>query len=70
MPNWYKATCLKEIYWQGQTYRQGDSIKVLESDARILTDAGAIGGTSKITVIETATKKAPENAMKTSYRKR
>lgn len=74
MPNWYKAICLKEIYWpekNGETYRQGDPIKIIESDVRILADAGVVGDIKKINAaIETATKKASESAMKPSYRKR
>lgn len=76
MPQWYKAICLKEIYWpekDGDTYRQGDSIKIVEADIRILTDAGVIGDVKKITTaieIENATKKAPENAMRQFRNKR
>ena len=65
MPRWFKATCLKEIYWQGKTYSQHDKISVTEDDVRILSAAGVIGDVKKIEVaantIEMAVRKAPEN---------
>ena len=73
MPNWYKATCIKEIYWHGDTYRQGDSIKIIEEDVRILSDAGVIGDMKKIqnpeNNIEQAVIEPPENQMKRYGRK-
>ncbi len=71
MPNWYKATCVKEIYWHGETYGQGDSIKITEGDMRILSDAGVIGDIKKlpIAIVEQAVREAPENEMKRYGRK-
>jgi len=63
----YRAKCLKEIYWDDQTYRPGDSIAVKRVDMDILRDAGVIGDIRKIE-IETATIRAPEKATK-SYKK-
>ena len=63
--NWYKATCLKEIYWKGKTYRSGDTINIIEEDVRILMQAGVVGGARKIQEKEFAVREVPENAMKT-----
>ncbi len=71
MINWYKAICIKEIYWHGDTYRQGDSIKIIEEDVRILSDAGVIGDVKKIqiAIVEQAVIEPPENEMKRYGRK-
>lgn len=66
MTTWFTATCIKEIYWHGETYRQGDQVKLLEEDMKILSDAAVIGDVKKINVpdIEHAIRQAPENEMK------
>jgi hypothetical protein len=74
MPNWYEAICIKEINWHnGHEYKMGDSIKIIESDMRILSDAGVIGDIKKIpsseNSIEHAIIEPPENEMK-SYRRK
>jgi len=66
---WYKATCLKEIYWKGKIFRMYDKIKVASDDIEILRNAGVIGDIKKINDVEFAVKKAPENAKRT-YKKR
>jgi len=72
MPKWYKATCVKEIYWAGQTYNAGSPIRVTEEDVQILRDAGVIGDIKKMEIsgpVEQAISEAPENASR-NYRKR
>lgn len=73
MPNWYRAICLKEIYWSGKTYRQGDTINIIEDDTRTLQTANAIGDIRKISIaddkIEFAITESPENA-KQPYKRR
>ena len=71
MPNWYKATCIKEIFWHGETYNQGTPIKIIEGDMRILSDAGVIGDIKKlpIAIVEQAIIEPPENEMKRYGRK-
>lgn len=72
MPKWFKAVCLKEIYWKGKTYRQHDKINVIEEDVQILSSAGVLGDIKKIEIeanVETATREAPENAV-LQYRKK
>jgi len=72
MPNWYKATCMKEIYWKGKTYRIRDKINIIEDDVYILTNAGVIGGIKKIQPenrVEFAVEKAPENRKRTHHKK-
>jgi len=70
MPKWYRATCVKEIYWAGQTYNMGSPIKITEEDARILRDAGVIGDIKEINIdVEQAVLEAPENASRNYRRK-
>ena len=70
MPKWYKAICLKEIYWLGETHRPGERISIIEEDMRILTDADVIG---EVTLIrgnpEFAMAEAPENAKRPYHRR-
>ncbi len=71
MTTWFNATCTKEIFWHGETHKQGDQIKILEEDMRILSEAAVIGDIKKIHIpdIEQAIREAPENEMK-RYAKR
>lgn len=70
MPKWYRATCVKEIYWAGQTYNAGSPIKITEEDTQILRDAGVIGDIKEINIdVEQAVLEAPENASRNYRRK-
>jgi hypothetical protein len=72
----YKGVVLNGISWperDGRPYRQGDSIIVTEEDARLLEQAGVVGGMKKFVreaTVETAVKEAPENASRNYQRKR
>lgn len=62
----YQAQCLKEIYWNGRSCRQGETIRVEEEDMRTLSGAGVIGNIRLVTISregpETQMSGPPENA--------
>jgi hypothetical protein len=64
----YRAVCTKEIYWAGQTHRQGDTISIVSDDVETLRAAGVIGDIKRVDV-ETAVNEAPEDASR-NYRRR
>lgn len=67
-PKWYRAECLKEIFWDGATHRRGDRITVSEEDVETLRQAAVIGDITRVPDVELAVKAAPENASK-NYRR-
>ncbi len=66
MRKWYKAKTLKEIFYQGKTYRQGSDIKVTGDDVKLLVNAGVIGAVEELELDkkEYAIKDEPEVAMR------
>ena len=68
----YRATCLKEIFWNNKTYKQGDPIHVDKNEMKTLSEASAIGDIEPVLTRdkEYAVKNPPENAMKQHGRKR
>jgi len=71
MTTFYRGVCLKEIYWNNRTYREGAYITVDEYDVKMLRDAGVVADIveHEIEKIEYAVKEEPENAMK-PYKRR
>ena len=68
----YSAITLKEIFWQGKTYKRGAPIVIIADDLDILRAAGVIGNVKSIQVpdVEFAVKAAPENAKRPHRGKR
>jgi hypothetical protein len=72
MSKFFKAICLKEIFWNNRTYKQGQTINIDEGDAKTLADANVIGDVVQIELtkpIEFAIQEEQENAMQ-PYKKR
>ena len=59
----YNAVTLKEIYWNGRTYRKGEKVESLtHSDYRILVSAKCISEmVEEVGLIETAMEEPAEN---------
>ena len=65
MHKWYKAKALREIFYQGKTYRQDAEIKIRGEDVQILVNAGVVGAVEEIEIKkEYAIKDQPEVAMR------
>lgn len=72
MTTFYKGICIKEIFWNNRTYKQGASITIDEYDVKMLREAGVVGDIAEYELpqkIEYSVKDEPENAMK-PYRRR
>lgn len=67
-PKWYRAECLKEIFWDGRTHKRGDRITITDEDVETLRQAAVIGDIIRIPDVELAVKAAPENTSK-NYRR-
>jgi len=66
---WYRAECLKEIFWDGRTYRRGDRITVSDEDVETLRQASVIGDIVRVPAVELAIVDAPEDASRNYRRK-
>lgn len=67
---WFRAICIDEFQWGDRTYRQGESIIIVDADREELQQAAVIGDVHPVApLVEMATATAKEDASQ-NYRPR